>query len=517
MLHELLRSAVRSVPPAPQTGPGAAEEIVPDFQATASPTTSVGDEAEITRLAALSAVAYEQERKEAAQQLHCRVSVLDKLVAEARGGVGDTLAGHALNLPEPEPWPEQVDRAALLDSIVAAICRHMVLDDGEADTLALWTVGTHVYDVFVIFPRLAITSPVRRCGKTTLLDILASLVLRPLLASGISTAGVFRTVEKAHPTLLIDKIDRFLKNSEETIGVLNAGHRRGGQVVRVVETRDGYEPRAFDCFSPAALTGIGKLPDTLDDRSVKVKLRRKRRDEKVASLRLDRMEAFEILSRKAARWADDTRARLAEADPDMPPVLFNRVADNWRPLIAVADAAGGEWPERARRVAEAAAAQDPDESARTILLADLRDLFDREPSGVLFTKEDILPVLAGMDHRPWPEWRNDKPLSAKQLAGLLKPFRVSPGTVRRGDRTDKGYRRADLEDAFARYLDEASAFQSVTPSQVANSAGFGDFQSVTHSENVTDPMAKKSRTPAGCDGVTDQDPLASEEEATWTA
>jgi putative DNA primase/helicase len=338
-----------------------------------------------------------------------------------------------------------------------------------------------------------------------------------LLASGISTAGVFRTVEKAHPTLLIDEIDRFLKNSEETIGVLNAGHRRGGQVVRVVETRDGYEPRAFDCFSPAALTGIGKLPDTLDDRSVKVKLRRKRRDEKVASLRLDRMEAFEILSRKAARWADDTRARLAEADPDMPPVLFNRVADNWRPLIAVADAAGGEWPERARRVAEAAAAQDPDESARTILLADLRDLFDREPSGVLFTKEDILPVLAGMDHRPWPEWRNDKPLSAKQLAGLLKPFRVSPGTVRRGDRTDKGYRRADLEDAFARYLDEASAFQSVTPSQVANSAGFGDFQSVTHSENVTDPMAKKSRTPAGCDGVTDQDPLASEEEATWTA
>src|SRR5438132_11534526 len=104
---------------------GAAEEIVPDFQATASPTTSVGDEAEITRLAALSAVAYEQERKEAAQQLHCRVSVLDKLVAEARGGVGDTLAGHALNLPEPEPWPEQVDGAALLDSIVAAICRHM--------------------------------------------------------------------------------------------------------------------------------------------------------------------------------------------------------------------------------------------------------------------------------------------------------------------------------------------------------------------------------------------------------
>jgi len=108
-------------------------------------------------------------------------------------------------------------------------------------------------------------------------------------------------------------------------------------------------------------------------------------------------------------------------------------------------------------------------------------------------------------------------LSAKQLAGLLKPFRVSSSTVRRGNKTDKGYRRADLEAAFARYLDEASAFQSVTPSQAPDSAGFGDFQSVTRPENVTDRVAKKSRTPAGCDGVTDQDPLASEEEATWTA
>jgi Protein of unknown function (DUF3631) len=347
----------------------------------------------------------------------------------------------------------------------------MVLDVGEADTLALWTVGTHVYDAFVVFPRLGITSPAKRCGKTTLLDILSGMTLRPLLASNISTAAVFRTVEAVHPTLLVDEFDRFLKNSDELIGVLNAGHRRGGQVVRVVETRDGYEPRAFDCYSPAALAGIGTLPDTLADRSVEVKLRRKRRDERVESLRLDRMETFEVLGRQASRWTSDNRGCLAKADPYLPAALFNRVADNWRPLIAIADAAGGEWPQRARRVPEAAAAHEKDESARTMLLADLRDLFDCEPSGILFTTKEILPALTKMEHRPWPEWRKEKPLTSTQLAALLKAFEVSPGTVRRGDDTGKGYRRADLEDAFARYLDEASAVPAVTPSQPQDFCG----------------------------------------------
>ena len=495
----------------------AAEEITLDPAGPASPSDALGEDDEIARLAALSLLAYEREREAAAQRLACRVSVLDKLVAEARGGVDDTFAGHAINLPGPTPWPEPVNGATLLDGIVNATRRYMILDAGATDTFALWAVGTHAYNAFMIFPRLGITSPTKRCGKTTLLDILAALTLRPLLASNISTAAVFRTVEAAHPTLLVDEADRFLKNSDELIGVLNAGHRRGGQVIRVVEMSEGYEPRAFDCYSPAALAGIGKLPDTLADRSVEIKLRRKRRDESVESLRLDRMEAFEVLSQQTARWTRDNRIRLREADPAMPAALFNRVADNWRPLIAIADAAGGEWPQRARRVAEAAAAQDKDELAWTMLLADLRDLFDREPSGILFTTTQILPALTKMEDRPWPEWRKEKPLTGTQLAALLKPFGVSPGTVRRGDETGKGYRRADLEDAFARYLDEASASQAVTPSQATESASFNDAEAVTSTTSVTARIPEKSRISAGGDGVTAQEQVSGDEEAIWTA
>ena len=135
---------------------------------------------------------------------------------------------------------------------------------------------------------------------------------------------------------------------------------------------------------------------------------------------------------------------------------------------------------------------------------------------MLYTKEEILPALIEMEHRPWPEWRNYKPLTSKQLAGLLKPFGVSPRTVRRGDGTGKGYRRVDLEDAFARYA-EASPFPSVTPSQAKDPAGFDGPQSVTRSENVTDQTPEKASVSVACDVVTDEQHPASEEEATWTA
>ena len=138
--------------------------------------------------------------------------MLDKLTAKARGGVDIALVGRPLNLSAPEPWQEPVDGGALFDAILIAIRLYVVLDLNEAITLVLGAVATHLYDVFTIFfPRLAVTSPEKRSGKTTLLDILAALVLRPLLASNISTAAVFRTIETAHPRLLVDEADRFLK------------------------------------------------------------------------------------------------------------------------------------------------------------------------------------------------------------------------------------------------------------------------------------------------------------------
>ena len=205
--------------------------------------------------------------------------------------------------------------------------------------IALWCVHTHAVEAFTITPRLAIKSPEKRCGKTTLLDTVSCLVWRPLQTAHATMAAIFRAVEMACPTLLLDEADRFVTNQhDELLGVLNSGHRAGNGVLRTVG--EDNEPRIFATFSPCAFALIGKLPDGLEDRSVAIDLRRRTSTEPVQPFRLDRTGHLHTLARKAVRWAADNLDVLRGAEPDVGK-LFNRVADNWRPLLAIADVAGG--------------------------------------------------------------------------------------------------------------------------------------------------------------------------------
>jgi putative DNA primase/helicase len=203
---------------------------------------------EISRLAALGKLEYESERKEAAKRLNFRAPALDDLVAAEREQFDDgNKQGRALRLPEPEPWPEPVNGAELLNAISTTIRQHVVMPNCAADTAALWVVHTYLLGVFGISPRLAITSPEKGCGKTTLLDVLSHLVMRPLPSSNATTAAIFRVVEMQQPTLLIDEADTFLKANDELRGILNSGHRQGGCVLRTVG--EDLEPRSFSTYS----------------------------------------------------------------------------------------------------------------------------------------------------------------------------------------------------------------------------------------------------------------------------
>jgi hypothetical protein len=299
----------------------------------------------------------------------------------------------------------------------------------------------------------------------------------------------------AKPTLLIDEADTFLKENDELRGILNAGHRKGGQVTRTVG--DDYEPRQFSTWTPAAVAMIGRLPDTLEDRSVIVSLRRRKSSEHVKQFRVDRAEELRQLARKIARWTTDNRNALTASEPDTGS-LFNRAADNWRPLLAIADLAGAKWAAAARTVADASEGSKNDQSTRAMLLSDIRDVFAGQPHADRIGSTALATELGMMEGRPWAEWRNGKPITAASLARMLTPFGISPGTRRDGPETFKGYLLADFAEAFARYLGD----QTVTPSQSNNGGHCDALQTVTPTSDVTLSRSQKPNNDRQCDGVT---------------
>ena len=373
-------------------------------------------------------------------------------VPTEHGTRGRELQGRAISSQRPAPWHEPVDGAALLTDIVQTIKAHLALTDEAAICVALWILHAHVHQVLKVSPILTITSPQKRCGKTTLLILISCIVPVPLYASSITTASLFRVVEAYYPTLLIDEADAFLGGKEELRGVLNSGHLRpSAHVVRTAG--DDHEPRQYSTWSPKALAAIGSVPGTIADRSVIIEMRRRAPDEKVARLRLDRLEQFEPLRQKAARWAEDHQDRLIDHDPVMPNDLNDRASDNFRPLIAIADEAGGEWPALARMVAIALSGSqdDGDLSDAIQLLADVREIFLARGTDRLSSR-DLRGELVHRLDRPWPEYHEGLPLTDRQMAKLLKPFRVQPKKVRIGDEVMQGYMLPALADAFARYL-----------------------------------------------------------------
>jgi putative DNA primase/helicase len=465
-------------------------------------------EFEIVRLAKLPAIKYEQERRAAAEALGLRTTILDRLVQGERDRLGldsDDDAGkqgRSILFAEPEPWPEKVDGAALLDEIAKAIGSHVIMPEASQDACALWAAHTYLLDCTMISPRLAITSPTRGCGKTTALDVISQLVLRPLPAANVSASAIFRVVEGFRPTLMIDEADSFLRDNEELRGVLNSGHRKGGAVLRNVG--DDHEPRSFSTYSACAIALIGQLPGTLTDRSVPIMLTRRKRDEAITPFRLDKIDHLVALVRKLARWTTDSAEAIAVTEPEIPAGIYNRAADNWRPLLAVATVAGGDWLARGERAALASVADIDEASRLELLLGDIRTIFanralDRIPSAVL------AEALADMEGRPWAEYgRSEKPITPGKLARLLKPLAIVPENIRVGDKVPKGYVLERFKEAFARYLAPEGASEPLHRYN-ADETGTSDlFRTATAEPGVADRKCEKPNNGGHCSGVADQ-------------
>jgi putative DNA primase/helicase len=334
----------------PKRQPKRAERRAEGKRAAAEPV-AAGDDAEqasrIAELARMSRLKYARERKTEAKEIGIATAVLDKLVAEQRkaNGAGEALPAH-WNV---EPWPAPVDGAALLGAVADAFSRYAVLPAHAPETLALWVAHAWALDCFQCSPFATLVSPVKRCGKTRVLAILKWLAPRSELAGSISAAALFRYIEQERPTLLIDEFD-LGGGDEEMRRILNSSHKRVGAKVIRCEGEDN-RPRPFSTWAPKAIATITKLADTLRDRSILIEMRHKTVDEEIERWSEDDSVELATLRRKLLRWTEDNAEALKNAHPEAPSALDDGAADNWRPLLAIADAAGGGWPARARAAA----------------------------------------------------------------------------------------------------------------------------------------------------------------------
>ena len=395
-----------------------------------------GDQEEIAALARLSKLGYSKARKEAAKKIGITAGALDEIVAEARDEARDEEAGEGKARWKVDPWDEAVDTAQLLADLRDIYLRYVVLPEHGDVAMALWVLHAWALDAAYVSPFLMFSSPEMRCGKSTALALLNWTAPRTAMASNISPAAIYRYIEATCPTLLIDEMDAFIHDNEELRGILNSGHTRDtAHVIRLVG--DGHEPKEFSTWAPKAVAAIGKLAATLRDRAVVIPMRRKKPSERVAKLRGREGEAFMVLRCKAARWAADSSEVLKAARPILPEELNDRAADNWEPLVAIADLAGGDWPPQARAAALKLSgdAESDTRSTREQLLADVRTAF-AEHNADRLSSAALVEALIRIEGHPWAEYgKAGKPLTQNQLARLLKPFTIAPEVIRVGDET----------------------------------------------------------------------------------
>jgi hypothetical protein len=318
---------------------------------------------------------------------------------------------------------------------------------------------------------------------------------------------VYRTVEEWRPTILIDEADSFLFDNEPMRNVLNSGHHIKGSVKTSVKIGDNWEPRIFSTFTAVAVGLVGELKGvfaTLDDRSIRIVLKRRKPEEKIENLSGPRRrDEFKPLRQRLMRWAQDHRAAIAGAEPNIPDALYNRVADNWRPLFAIADAAGGEWPKKARAIALRVA---PSEELTIVemLIADIWEVFNATGSDRTGSKE-LVDRLAEMTDRPWPEFgKSGKPITQAKLAQILKRpgIGIHPEQARFGpDDSRKGYMRHQFDEAFSRLLPVKGSPDRNKETNADTTGTSEPFQTETLNPDVSVPKSEKSNNDGLCFGV----------------
>lgn len=426
---------------------------------------------EVNKLLGLDPIEREFERDRLAEKYKVRKSIIDDHLAQLSKQSQDDSAKSVVDTIQPAADP--VNGGSLVNTVFDILSKRVILPDGAADAISLWVLLTYCHNAFNVLPLLGITSPTKRCGKTTLIEILQALTDKGLAASNLTPAAAFRTIEKYSPTLLIDEADTFLKNNDELRGIINSGHTKSSAFVIRVEG-DNHEPVKLSTWGPKAIGMIGTLPDTIEDRSIVIQLRRKMPGETVVKTGLNFIDESAGIRAQCKRWCQDNFDNICNVEVSVAPSGNDRADDNWHPLFAIAEVVGGSWPGKVKAAMTKLVALTDDDVTGAKLLIDIRDIFELTGNDRIFSN-DLVDELKALTESPWGDWSRGKGLSANGMGRLLKPFGIKSKNVRIEEEQYKGYTLDSFQDAFNRYIPRDL---SVPPSQC------NDFKNLDENPSV---------------------------------
>ncbi|MBB5958408.1 hypothetical protein FHS29_005016 [Saccharothrix tamanrassetensis] len=368
------------------------------------------------------------------------------------------------------PPTQSMPAAAILDRIAEMFSRFAVLPNKHcAPMLALWAAHTWVVEHFYVTPKLLLSSAEPESGKTRVLELLRHFTRQPEITVGGSAAALVRMIAAEPLTLLMDEVDTVFaaggSGNEDVRQMLNSGYKRGATIPKTKgDASGGFVVERLPVFAPVALAGLaGNFPPTITTRAITVHMRKRRHNQDVESYRERKFELEAAPLRDALiSWLDSIGEDFATCEPDMPPGIRDRAAEAWECLLVIADHAGDHWPGTARNACTDFVRQGRNTplSDGTRLLTDLRDLYRACGTDRMHTS-DILNHLNNLDDSPWGEYRNGRPLNARQLSSLLAAYYVAPICVEINGKNTRGYvtfptatqrDQVGLIDAWDRYL-----------------------------------------------------------------
>jgi hypothetical protein len=327
----------------------------------------------------------------------------------------------------------------------------------EVEALALWIAAAWLVDCWDRFPHVCISSPEKRCGKTTLLELLHTVVPRPLLTSNISPAALYRAITQDKPTLIMDEaqsLNRLGSEQSEVIReILLAGIGKGAKVIRCGGERfDTIQE--FSVYGPKVFALIGDPDAVLADRCLTIRLSRKTKDHAVDRFRSRKVEAEgQAIREELQRWAEQHRDEvLAVYDATEPfPIENDRMADLLTPLQAIAQVVDSQTLAILECYAQGLDERDREMATQTPgirLLMACREIFGTQHSFI--STDALIKTLEGRREEPWHRWHRGACITREALANLLRQFGIK--SCRNKTQTQRGYAVADFKDAWGRFL-----------------------------------------------------------------